>query len=182
MNVFDISINLSHCSRDCNMINCNRVIIYIYNICIFFLFYITLIVHSNCTKRQIKSDEWPDVSLILKLESSLISSNFSINLILRDIQTFHNIFHPTWFAKDIRRWKRGRGRGGRRIKEKKNKGEKEKEGFNGEFAAACVSTIAKGHNCSLNMHVGCGYRGWLFHIQRLSVMYEFWVSRHIKQA
>lgn len=51
------------------------------------------------------------VSLILKLESSLISSNFSINLILRDIQTFHNIFHPTWFAKDIRRWKRGEGGG-----------------------------------------------------------------------
>lgn len=53
----------------------------------------------------------------------------------------------------------------RRIKEKRNKGGKEKkwkeegEGFNGEFAAACVSTIAKGHNCSLNMHVGCGYRG-----------------------
>lgn len=52
----------------------------------------------------------------------------------------------------------------RRIKEKRNKGGKEKKWkgggrFNGEFAAACVSTIAKGHNCSLNMHVECGYRG-----------------------
>lgn len=120
MNVFDISINLSHCSRDCNMINCNRVIIYIYNICIFFF----ILHHINRSFQLHKETDqkWrmAYVSLILKLESSLISSNFSINLILRDIQTFHNIFHPTWFAKDIRRWKRGGGgRGGRRIKEKK---------------------------------------------------------------
>lgn len=54
--------------------------------------------------------------------------------------------------------------------------------FDRILAAVCVPTIAKGSNCSLNMHSGCGCRGRVFHIQRLSVMYEFWVSRHIKQG
>lgn len=48
-------------------------------------------------------------------------------------------------------------RGKKKKVKKGNKGTM--VGLNGEFAAACVPTIAEGYNCSLNMHAGCGYRG-----------------------
>lgn len=110
MNVFDISINLSRCSRDCNVIN--RVIIY--NIrTFFFSLYINRPFQSHRKTSQESNVNISDIKI--GIFPFFIFTNFQ-PILLRNIPDIPH-FNPTWFAKDKLVFEDERG--GKKGKKKK---------------------------------------------------------------